>query len=455
MGGLTLLQKELTSRERKKEIEKKIPGKDARIDECKLLIKQVSGGINLEDAQSQVLECQQIFSEAKRCVDEFNTGENADEVEQLRELNRQLREATSDFEEEKNAQQRAYLISHQRLETIDNDIMDHNRTVQICDDNLCRLIGDYREQKNAVYTEHGNECHYCSKKIECPHCEEQDAEAEKIFNTKLSDKKKSVIEAGKSFRSQKNESEKTITELKKEKFELGNPEKPEILSLSENGKMVKIRIQIVRLNQDKPVIEIPKKLTDSAISTEKKLESAFESLSIIKSNTALEVRVSELKKQKKSLSDEFDKIEKFLSLLDKYNQQLAEATEEPVNAMFKYVSFRLFDTQINGTVVPVCDIMDKSGRPYETALSGGERIKAGLDIIKTLSRHYDLFTTVFIDNAESVTDMPVLGTQAVILKAAVLLKCTACEAINPEEATKCNKCDGDSGLEEVEELTQL
>ncbi|WP_276317174.1 hypothetical protein [Anaerosphaera multitolerans] len=39
--------------------------------------------------------------------------------------------------------------------------------------------------------------------------------------------------------------------------------------------------------------------------------------------------------------------------------------------------------------------------PYNDVNNAG-KINAGLDIINTLSEHYDIYAPVFVDNAESV-----------------------------------------------------
>ncbi len=42
-------------------------------------------------------------------------------------------------------------------------------------------------------------------------------------------------------------------------------------------------------------------------------------------------------------------------------------------------------------------------KPYSSALSTGERVKASLDCIKTLQEHFKVELPIFIDDAESIT----------------------------------------------------
>ena len=84
--------------------------------------------------------------------------------------------------------------------------------------------------------------------------------------------------------------------------------------------------------------------------------------------------------------------------------------EDRINNKFKLARFKLFEVQVNGAVVERCDTTF-SGVPYSN-LNNGARINIGLDIINTLAEHFGFSPVVFIDNAESVTDiLPTNGQQ--------------------------------------------
>ncbi|MEL1208735.1 ATPase, partial [Staphylococcus epidermidis] len=50
----------------------------------------------------------------------------------------------------------------------------------------------------------------------------------------------------------------------------------------------------------------------------------------------------------------------------------------------------------------VCTV---EGVEYNGGLNNAARINVGLDVINTLSTHYGITAPIFIDNAESVTDI--------------------------------------------------
>ena len=90
-----------------------------------------------------------------------------------------------------------------------------------------------------------------------------------------------------------------------------------------------------------------------------------------------------------------------------------------INAKFKLVSFRLFETQINGGYKETCECL-VNGVPF-SSLNTGHRVVAGLDIISALQRIYEVTAPIFIDNAESVNDfnIPDMDGQLILLKVSI------------------------------------
>ena len=60
-----------------------------------------------------------------------------------------------------------------------------------------------------------------------------------------------------------------------------------------------------------------------------------------------------------------------------------------------------------------CDVVF-DGVPY-MGLNNGAKINVGIDIINTLSRHYDVTVPLFVDNAESVTRLRECSAQVIRL----------------------------------------
>lgn len=114
-------------------------------------------------------------------------------------------------------------------------------------------------------------------------------------------------------------------------------------------------------------------------------------------------RVKELKESEQKLTEEIVAVDEKLFILAEFLKKKNEAVEESVNDKFTLVNFRLFREQINGGYQDVCDVM-VDGVPYPD-LNNAMKINAGIDIINTLTTHYDVCAPIFIDNAESITNI--------------------------------------------------
>lgn len=128
---------------------------------------------------------------------------------------------------------------------------------------------------------------------------------------------------------------------------------------------------------------------------------------------AAETRIKELQAERHTQVAEMDKLDALLALCEDFTRYKVQSNTDAINSHFGRVRFRLFREQINGGLDDCCDVM-MDGKPYGS-LSDGEKVKAGMDIISTLSRFYGIKMPLFIDRAESVTDMPRADMQMIQL----------------------------------------
>lgn len=125
-------------------------------------------------------------------------------------------------------------------------------------------------------------------------------------------------------------------------------------------------------------------------------------------------RMEELRTQALQAAAELEELDRMLDLIGEFTRYKVKFVEESINRRFELVKFRLFREQINGGVEDCCDVT-VGGVPYDGGLNNGARINAGVDIINALSRHYDAWVPLFVDNAESVTRLERAGTQVIRL----------------------------------------
>ena len=137
-------------------------------------------------------------------------------------------------------------------------------------------------------------------------------------------------------------------------------------------------------------------------------------------------RMDELRAQAAAASDELNQLDGMLFLCDEFVRYKVKFIEESINRRFALVRFRLFKEQINGGLEDCCDVT-VDGIPYVTGLNSGAKVNAGIDIINTLSRHYGAQVPLFVDNAESVTQLAQADTQVIRLVVSETDKELRCE----------------------------
>src|SRR5690606_30802353 len=128
-----------------------------------------------------------------------------------------------------------------------------------------------------------------------------------------------------------------------------------------------------------------------------------ESLGIKTQITAANNRIKELEQEETQLSNSLLALEKQQFDIEKYIKLSIEALEQNINNKFKLVTFKLFETQINGGEIECCEALI-NGVPFHSA-NTASKINAGIDIINTLSEFYQTTAPIIIDNRESVSKL--------------------------------------------------
>lgn len=124
-------------------------------------------------------------------------------------------------------------------------------------------------------------------------------------------------------------------------------------------------------------------------------------------------RIEELREDAQAAADNLNGLDRLLYLMEEFSRYKASFVEESINNKFRLAKFRLFREQANGGVEDRCDVV-YDGVPY-LGLNNGMKINVGIDIINTLSRAYGVTVPLFVDNAESVTNLEKCDCQVVRL----------------------------------------
>ncbi|PXA44202.1 ATPase, partial [Staphylococcus pseudintermedius] len=134
-----------------------------------------------------------------------------------------------------------------------------------------------------------------------------------------------------------------------------------------------------------------------------------ERLIIIESNKHSEQRIKELRTKEDNLLDEKEEYAYQLYQLNLFTTTKINMLTDNINEKFDMAEFKLFNQLVNGELEETC-ITLVDGVEYSGGLNNAARINVGLDIINTLCKHYNVTAPIFIDNAESVTN--VINTDA-------------------------------------------
>lgn len=141
------------------------------------------------------------------------------------------------------------------------------------------------------------------------------------------------------------------------------------------------------------------------------LETVNRRLSAKDNNESLRDRIIELQDEERRLAEEIAKLEGYDFMCEEFIRTKVELLEERINSKFNTVRFKLFKQQIDGGIAEWCEALI-NGVPYSNANTASQ-INSGIEIINTLSEHYEFQVPIFIDNRESVND--ILDTDSQII----------------------------------------
>lgn len=187
---------------------------------------------------------------------------------------------------------------------------------------------------------------------------------------------------------------------------LCDKKKDEINSLEENIKTIEEEIASIGKEDNTQILEQKQTYNE-------RLEELNTKLSNQGLNAELDEKIKKYMEEEKELGKEFEIQQEKLYLCDEYIKTYTHLVSDKINSLFTKVEFKLFDTQINGGVVETAEATYK-GVPYGS-LNSAAQINAGLDVINSLSKHYNKKIPIFVDNAESVNELVKTESQLITL----------------------------------------
>lgn len=124
-------------------------------------------------------------------------------------------------------------------------------------------------------------------------------------------------------------------------------------------------------------------------------------------------RIEELKADEKRIAAQITEMEGHKYLLEQFVITKVNLMDSNINSRFKFVRFKMFNEQVNQGIDECCDAM-VDGVPFSD-VNHGKKINAGLDVINTLCSYYGVTAPIFIDFAESVSELIETNSQIISL----------------------------------------
>lgn len=445
LEGLDELLKEHSVDEQKKiinakknDIKKNIDGMAARFDEAERAMPDLEG-LFVEKLEEALKDSNSLIVSAQNKMSELKNGGAITELKNKRgQLDLKLVEAKAQFFQthqlstenltnDINSTQQDLNKQNQVIYELERSIKNNEYTIAEKTTLKADLLAKHKAVNESTFDEHRTTCKMCGQDLPADQVEQMKAN----FNKEKSTEVTQIISQGKmiaeTINIAKGELESEKEKLLMEQYK-ANSLKELLNNLNEELKLTKERngqfedsdeykkivaeIQAISkqmLTEQAAVQEEIAKQENIIRSQSDSADHFRNSLSLFDVAKTQKARIKELQKEEKKYKDAYLKLEGQDFLLDEFTRTKVQLLEEKINAKFKMAKFKLFDIQKNGGINEICEATF-NGAVYSTNLNNAARINVGLDIINTLSNHYQVSAPIFVDNAESVNEL--IQTQA-------------------------------------------
>ena len=411
-----------------------------RIDELtKTLI--TDHNINYEDLENEKNMCNEELQKIELEMTDIQTRakENMKKADQLAIAKNELNNLKFRLEVEHSDKYSSEAIKlNNEKSLIESKIRNNNQTIN----DLQIQIDTDKKRKQELYKKwdeiNNTKLEFDPNSFICPTCK-REYETEKIeemkqqfvdnFNTHKDNEKQAINKEGKSINARIEENTKKIETLLAETEQF-------------NKNLEEINLKILEYEKDKPsetfdVTSLPQyqeklkeiekleEIVNNLVSEDiteiqNKKSSIIEQINnidkqlnerIVQERT--KTRIEELENEEENISHKIQELEAQQYQIEEFTKTKVELLENAINSNFEIVQFRLFDTQINGGLIECCDTL-VDGVPFAD-VNNAHKIIAGLDIIKTLSKFYNITAPIFIDNRESINELCNIDAQVISL----------------------------------------
>lgn len=393
-------------------LEKELTGVDAEIAEIDKAISDKTAAIRkqYEGVQAKQKQINELKQKRQKVL--FDERERSREAAFAANANRrELENNIKETENEIATMQRGVQLSQRELTGLQERLASKNTEV----DNLRKSWYD----ENAVEYQGNDICHECGQLLP----EEMRANARQMFADSKAKKLAQITQRGSELGKEATQLEQDIAQAESSLKNAENELQEKRNKLVELNKQI-VALPVVGESEVKPEeIHEYVQLTGQIKTLEATLESGTEEIDTtdlqnrkkgfqqmrdeIKERLAKRELIAEytkeiadLEEKGKDLAQQIANVEREEYTIQNFTKAKIDECERRINGLFSLVRFKLFEYTIDGneseTCVPLVD-----GVPFPSVNTAG-KVNAGLDIINSLCRFYNVCAPIFIDGRESV-----------------------------------------------------
>lgn len=294
----------------------------------------------------------------------------------------------------------------------------------------------YKEIKSSEIPENELVCPTCGRQFEDATAEER----KDAFNKRKAEQLDRIIANGKSVKERLDRNKALVEGMEKgidaladaltkadkerEAISLRYNQIPTEPDMTQDAEYLALNDKLQELEKHLSSVETANEATDTfaerirMVSDE--LERVNAELSMVDANKRAEDRIRELQEQQRDNGQMVADAEQVLFLVEEFVKLKMETISGHINAKFKNVRFKLFDTLINGGMKETCTMQINSNGSYVDYSNANHaaQIMGGLDVIDALTELNGVSAPVFIDNAEALdnSNQPESNSQLILLK---------------------------------------
>ncbi len=423
LGDRSLEDHRKAVQSRQREINNRLQEIPSRIDELQRSISEA------EELSRHIVK-QNIQKLEEKLEGMKSSGKDPEVAREREALEKELRELKKFWQQEHDQHLEDM---RQKVRELSDDLDQHKRELRqnkSRQEELSSSISD-KQKRMETLRQQFQELQVPEVEDTCPTCgqglpQEQVQEACAKANKQVADRKKQIQSEGKKLKEQVEEEQTELEALqaKAQAIEEVLPSKEQDLKDKEaeyetlrnqaedpDGNRRQRKAQIEERLEEIREIENSTETPDTT-EVEQQLEAERSKLSKIEAAQQTKDRIQELRDEERSLAEEYEKLQQQVHLMERFITTKTDLLESRINSYFNLARFRLFEEQVDGGIKEDCEILYQ-GVPYAHGLNRGAQANVGLDIIRTLAEHYQVWAPVFVDNAETVTELVDPGTQCI------------------------------------------